>query len=62
VRGLTAAVGAELPGPALELHRVAADRITEHVVGALEPGLQKAEIARATTKPTESLASGEVPL
>ena len=31
------------------------DRITEHVVGALEPGLQKAEIARATTKPTESL-------
>jgi adenylate cyclase len=31
------------------------DRITEHVVGALEPGLQKAEIARATTKPTENL-------
>jgi adenylate cyclase len=31
------------------------DRITEHVVGALEPGLQKAEIARAITKPTESL-------
>jgi adenylate cyclase len=31
------------------------DRITEHVVGALEPGLQKAEIARATAKPTESL-------
>jgi adenylate cyclase len=31
------------------------DRITEHVVGALEPRLQKAEIARATTKPTESL-------
>ena len=31
------------------------DQITEHVVGALEPGLQKAEIARATIKPTESL-------
>ena len=31
------------------------DRITEQVVGALEPGLQKAEIARATAKPTESL-------
>jgi adenylate cyclase len=31
------------------------DRITEQVIGALEPGLQKAEIARATTKPTESL-------
>jgi adenylate cyclase len=31
------------------------DRITEHVVGALEPGLQKAEIARAMGKPTESL-------
>lgn len=31
------------------------DRITEHVVGAVEPGLQKAEIARATAKPTESL-------
>jgi adenylate cyclase len=31
------------------------DRITEHVVGALEPGLQKAEIARATAKPTDSL-------
>jgi adenylate cyclase len=31
------------------------DRITERVVGALEPGLQKAEIARATAKPTESL-------
>jgi adenylate cyclase len=31
------------------------DRVTEHVVGALEPGLQKAEIARATAKPTESL-------
>jgi adenylate cyclase len=31
------------------------DRITEHVVGALEPGLQKAEIARAMAKPTESL-------
>jgi adenylate cyclase len=31
------------------------DRITEQVVGALEPGLQKAEIARATGKPTENL-------
>jgi adenylate cyclase len=31
------------------------DRITEHVVGALEQGVQKAEIARATAKPTESL-------
>ena len=31
------------------------DRITEHVVGALQPGLQKAEIARAMAKPTESL-------
>jgi adenylate cyclase len=31
------------------------DRITERVVGALEPGLQRAEIARATAKPTESL-------
>jgi adenylate cyclase len=31
------------------------DRITEHVVGALEPRLQNAEIARATAKPTESL-------
>ncbi len=31
------------------------DRITEQVVGALEPGLQKAEIARASAKPTESL-------
>jgi adenylate cyclase len=31
------------------------DRITERVVGALEPGLQKAEIARAAAKPTESL-------
>jgi adenylate cyclase len=31
------------------------DRITEHVVGALEPGLQKAEIARAMAKATESL-------
>ena len=31
------------------------DRITEHIVGALEPGLEKAEIARATSKPTESL-------
>jgi adenylate cyclase len=31
------------------------DRITEQVIGALEPGLQKAEIARATAKPTESL-------
>jgi adenylate cyclase len=31
------------------------DRITERVVGALEQGVQKAEIARATAKPTESL-------
>jgi adenylate cyclase len=31
------------------------DRVSEQVVGALEPGLQKAEIARATAKPTESL-------
>jgi adenylate cyclase len=31
------------------------DRITEHVVGALEQGVQKAEIARATAKLTESL-------
>jgi adenylate cyclase len=31
------------------------DRITEHVVGALEQGVQKAEIARATAKPTDSL-------
>ena len=31
------------------------DRITEHVVGALEPGLQKEEIGRAATKPTENL-------
>jgi adenylate cyclase len=33
------------------------DRITEHVVGALEPGLQKAEIDRATAKPTERLGA-----
>jgi adenylate cyclase len=31
------------------------DRIVESVVGAVEPGLQRAEIARATAKPTESL-------
>jgi adenylate cyclase len=31
------------------------DRITEHVVGALEPGLQRVEIGRAATKPTENL-------
>jgi adenylate cyclase len=31
------------------------DRITESVVGAIEPSLQRAEIARATAKPTESL-------
>jgi adenylate cyclase len=31
------------------------DRITERVVGALEPNLQKAEIARATSKPTGNL-------
>ena len=31
------------------------DHITESVVGAIEPSLQRAEIARATAKPTESL-------
>jgi adenylate cyclase len=31
------------------------DRVTEHVVGALEPNLLKAEMARATAKPTERL-------
>jgi adenylate cyclase len=31
------------------------DRITESVVGAIEPSLQRAEIARASAKPTESL-------
>ena len=31
------------------------DRITESVVGAIEPSLQRAEIARASGKPTESL-------
>jgi adenylate cyclase len=31
------------------------DRITESVVGAIEPNLQRAEIARASAKPTESL-------
>lgn len=31
------------------------DRITERVVGAIEPGVQRAEIMRATAKPTESL-------
>ncbi len=31
------------------------DRITESVVGAIEPSLQRAEIARAAAKPTESL-------
>ena len=31
------------------------DRISETVVGALEPNLKRAEIARATAKPTESL-------
>jgi adenylate cyclase len=31
------------------------DRITESVVGALEPNLQRAEIARAVAKPTENL-------
>ena len=31
------------------------DRVTEHVVGALEPSLIKAEIARATAKPTDRL-------
>jgi TolB-like protein len=31
------------------------DRITERVVGAIEPNLQRAEIARAAGKPTESL-------
>jgi adenylate cyclase len=31
------------------------DRITETVVGAVEPNLERAEIARTSTKPTESL-------
>ena len=31
------------------------DRITEAVVGAIEPSLKRAEIARATAKPTERL-------
>ena len=31
------------------------DRITESVVGAIEPTLQRAEIARAAAKPTQSL-------
>ncbi len=31
------------------------DRITESVVGAIEPSLQRAEIARAAAKPTERL-------
>jgi adenylate cyclase len=31
------------------------DRITESVVGAIEPNLQRAEIARAKAKPTDSL-------
>ncbi len=31
------------------------DRVTEQVVGALEPNLIKAEIARATAKPTDKL-------
>ncbi len=31
------------------------DRITESVVGAIEPNLQRAEIARASAKPTENL-------
>jgi adenylate cyclase len=31
------------------------DRVTEHVVGALEPSLMKAEIGRATAKPTDRL-------
>ncbi|MGH7211934.1 MAG: adenylate/guanylate cyclase domain-containing protein, partial [Acetobacteraceae bacterium] len=31
------------------------DRITERVVGAIEPSLQRAEIIRATSKPTASL-------
>lgn len=31
------------------------DRITETVVGAIEPSLKRAEIARATAKPTERL-------
>ena len=31
------------------------DRITESVTGAIEPNLQRAEIARAIAKPTESL-------
>jgi len=31
------------------------DRITESVVGAIEPSLRRAEIARATAKPTDNL-------
>jgi adenylate cyclase len=31
------------------------DKITESVVGAIEPSLRRAEIARATAKPTDSL-------
>jgi hypothetical protein len=31
------------------------DRITESVAGAIEPNLQRAEIARAAANPTESL-------
>jgi adenylate cyclase len=31
------------------------DRITESIAGAIEPNLQRAEIARAVAKPTESL-------
>ncbi len=36
------------------------DRITESVVGAIEPSLQRAEIARASAKPTESLDAHDV--
>ncbi len=36
------------------------DRITESVVGAIEPSLQRAEIARATAKPTESLNAYDI--
>jgi adenylate cyclase len=33
------------------------DRVTESVVGAIEPSLQRAEIERASVKPTENLAA-----
>jgi adenylate cyclase len=36
------------------------DRITESVVAAIEPSLQRAEIARASAKPTESLDAYDI--